>query len=167
MTTVYELLHDRINLRGVAPLTQREYFVRGSTALLDAIGRSIDKIANAQGHTAESERAAKVLFVITTDGMENASREYRYDRVRQMIELQKLDYSWEFLFLGANIDAVETASRFGIAADRAANFHADSAGVSLNYEAVCGAVSHLRANRALPDDWKQSIDDDYQQRSRK
>ena len=102
----YELLHDRINLKGIVPITEREYFVRGSTALLDAVGRTIDKIGNAQKHTAEEERAEKVMFVITTDGMENSSREYGYDKVRQMIERQKDKYGWEFIFLGANIDAV-------------------------------------------------------------
>jgi hypothetical protein len=108
------LLHDRISLRGIAPITDNEYFVRGSTALLDAVGRTINKIGNVQKHTAEEERAEHVMFVITTDGMENASREFSYEKVRQMIEHQKIKYGWEFIFLGANIDAIAAAERFGI-----------------------------------------------------
>jgi uncharacterized protein YegL len=161
----YELLHDHINIKGVVPITGKEYFVRGSTALLDAIGRTINKIGNAQKHTAEEERAEKVMVVITTDGMENASREYDYDKVRQMIERQKEKYGWEFIFLGANMDAVETAARFGISADRAANYHADSAGVQLNYKVVSDAVSSFRANSApICVEWKKDIDSDYAKR---
>lgn len=160
----YELLHDRINLRGIAPITDAEYYVRGTTALLDAIGRTISKIENAQRHTAEDERAEKVLFVITTDGMENASREYGYAKVRQMIERHKGNEGWEFIFLGANIDAVETAARVGISADRAANYNADSEGTQLNYSVVSDAVSCMRASSSIRADWKKSIDEDYQGR---
>jgi uncharacterized protein YegL len=163
----YELLHNRININAIAPITDSQYFVRGSTALLDAIGRTIDSIGNALKQTVENERAEKVLVVITTDGMENASREYGYAKVRQMIERQQKKYSWEFLFLGANIDAVETASRFGISADRAANYHADSAGTRLNYDVVSEAVSCLRMSQPISTDWKSLIDEDYQQRGRK
>jgi len=164
----YELLHDRINLKGIIPITEKEYFMRGSTALLDAIGRTIVKIGNAQKHTTEDERAEKVMFVITTDGMENASCEYGYDKVRQMIEQQKEKYGWEFIFLGANIDAVETAARFGISADRAANYHADSEGTQLNYKVVSDAVSGFRANSApMSTDWKKRIEEDYVKRGAK
>lgn len=164
----YELLHDRINIKGVVPITGKEYFVRGSTALLDAIGHTINKIGNVQKHTAEEERAEKVMVVITTDGMENASREYDYDKVRQMIERQKENYGWEFIFLGANMDAVETAARFGIGADRTANYHADSAGVRLNYKVVSEAVSGFRADSApIRADWKKDIDSDYAKRGGK
>ena len=163
----FELLHDRINLRGVAPITEKEYFVRGNTALLDAIGRTIDKIVNTQKNTAKEERAENVMVVITTDGMENASREYSCEKVRQMIEHQKEKYSWEFIFLGANIDAVETASRFGISPDRTANYHADTVGTALNFTAIGGAVSNLRANRKINADWKQTIDEDYEKRAGK
>lgn len=161
----YELLHDRINIRGIAPITEKEYFVRGSTALLDAVGRTINKIGNAQKHTAAEERAEKILFVITTDGMENASREYGYDKVKQMVEHRKEKYGWEFIFLGANIDAIETAARFGISADRAAQYHADSEGTQLNYKVVSEAVSSFRACSApLGADWKKDIDKDYERR---
>ena len=160
----YELLHDRISLNGVSPITGKEYFVRGCTALLDAIGRTVDKIGNAQKHTAESERAEKVLFVITTDGMENASREYNYDKIKSMIERQKEKYGWEFLFIGANIDAVETADKFGISADRAANYHADGQGTKVVYDAVCETICCARANAPITADWKKEIDEDFQQR---
>jgi len=160
----YELLHDRINIRGIAPITDKEYYVRGSTALLDAIGLTINKIGNAQKHTAEEERAEHVMFVITTDGMENASCEFSYEKVRRMIEHQKSKYGWEFIFLGANIDAAETAERFGIARDRAANYCADSEGTSLNYQVISETVSSIRAGRAISKNWKERIDEDYKKR---
>lgn len=134
---------------------------------MDAIGKTINKIGNAQKHTAEEERAEKVMFVITTDGLENASREYNYDKVRNMIENQKHRYGWEFLFLGANIDAVEIASRVGINADRAANYHADSEGTQLNYTVISEAVSCLRSSKAISSDWKNQIDEDYKKRGSK
>lgn len=160
----YELLHDRINLRGIAPITDKEYFVRGSTALLDAVGRTINKIGNVQKHTAEEERAEHVMFVITTDGMENASREFSFEKIRQMIEHQKSKYGWEFIFLGANIDAIGTAERFGISKDRAANFNADSEGTLLNYEVISETVSCIRANRKISENWKERIDEDFKKR---
>lgn len=163
----YELLHDRINLRGIAPITDKEYFVRGSTALLDAVGKTIIKIANAQKHTAEVERAENIMFVITTDGMENASEEFTYDKVRQMIEYQKNKYGWEFIFLGANIDAIATAERFGIGKDRATNYNADSEGTKLNYQVLSDAVSSLRSNDVIMEDWMQPIDEDFKKRGGK
>ena len=162
----YELLHDRIALKGIRPITDKEYYVGGSTALLDAVGRTIQKIASVQKHTAEEQRAGKVLFVITTDGMENASREYSYERIKQMIELEQEKYGWEFLFLGANIDAIATAARFGIHADRAANYNADGEGTRLNYQAVSAAVSSLRASMPLNEEWKADIDRDFQRRGK-
>ena len=160
----YELLHDRIDIRGIAPITAREYYVRGGTALLDAIGRTICKIENVQKHTAPEMRAEKVLFVITTDGYENASREYSADRVKVMIGEMKEKYGWEFLFLGANIDAVRTAGSFGIAPNRAVNYHADSRGTRLNYEVVSNAVSCMREGEALSDDWCAPIEADFHAR---
>jgi len=160
----YVLLHDRINLRGISPITDKEYYVRGNTALLDAVGKTINKIGNVQKHTAEDERAEHVMFVITTDGMENASREYGYDKVRQMIEHQKSKYGWEFIFLGANIDAISTAERFGISKDRATNYNADSEGTLLNYEVISETVSSIRANRSISENWKERIDEDFKKR---
>lgn len=163
----YELLHDRINLRGIAPITDKEYFVRGNTALLDAVGKTINKIGNAQKRTAEEERAEHVVFVITTDGMENASREFSYEIVRQMIEHQKGKYSWEFIFLGANIDAIATAERFGIGKDRATNYNADSEGTALNYAVISETVSNLRASCPIPGNWKERIEADVKNRGSK
>ncbi|MGI1658249.1 MAG: vWA domain-containing protein [Desulfitobacterium sp.] len=160
----YELLHDRINLRGIAPITDKEYYVRGNTALLDAVGKTINKIGNVQKHTAEEERAEHVMFVITTDGLENDSCEFNYAKVRQMIEHQQSKYGWEFIFLGANIDAIATAERFGISKDRATNYHADSEGTSLNYEVISEAVSCVRASRTLDKRWKERIDEDFKKR---
>lgn len=163
----YELLHDRINIKGIAPITEKDYYVCGSTALLDAVGKTIHKIGNAQKFTKEELRADKVMFVITTDGMENASREYTYDKIKHIINRQKEKYGWEFIFLGANIDAISTAERFGIDADRAVNYHADSEGTMLNYEAVSCVVSEIRANRSIDANWKSKIDADFAHRSKK
>lgn len=160
----YELLHDRIDLKDIAPITDREYYVRGCTALLDAIGRTIQKIANLQKHTLPKNRADRVLFVITTDGMENASREYNYEQIRRMVELEKAEYGWEFLFLGANIDAISTARRFGIGADRAVNYHADIQGTRLNYEVIGETVSCLRAGTPIDAGWKRQIEEDFESR---
>lgn len=162
----YELLHDRIPLAGVADITDRDYFVRGTTALLDAIGRTIQKIVHAHIHTAESMRPGKTMFVIITDGMENASREYSADRVRAMVEKEKT-YGWEFLFLGANIDAISAASRIGIGADRAVNYHADGDGTRLNYDVVGDAIRTVRANAPMSANWKARIDLDFQSRTRR
>lgn len=163
----YEVLHDRINIKDIRPITDKEYYVGGSTSLLDAVGKTIYKIGNAQKYTIEEARAGKVLVVITTDGMENSSQEYGYDKIKQMIERQKEKYGWEFIFLGANIDAVSTAARFGIHADRAANYVADSEGTNLNYQAVSSAVSDLRMKRIIHSDWKSDIDKDFEQRKKK
>jgi uncharacterized protein YegL len=129
----YEVLHDRIDIKAVSPITEAEYFVRGQTALLDAVGTTINNIGGVQKNTVEEFRAGKVLFVVTTDGMENASREFGYEQIKRMVEHQKSKYNWEFIFLGANIDAVSVAGRFGIAPDRAQSFFNDSEGIALNY----------------------------------
>ena len=162
----YELLHDRINIKGIRPITEKEYFVGGCTALLDAIGKTIHKIGNAQKHTSEEQQADKVMFVITTDGMENASKEYNYERIKTLVEHQKEKYGWEFIFLGANIDAIAAAASFGISANRAANYNADGVGTKLNYEAVSDAVSELRASRPIADSWKAKIDEDFTRRGK-
>ena len=161
---VSEVLHDRVPVGKVTPLTGRDYTVRGCTALLDAIGGAIHHIGNVHKYAREDDRPAHTLFVITTDGMENASRCYDSDTVKHMIRRQQERYGWEFLFLGANIDAVETARHFGIGADRAVNYHADRCGTRLNYEVVGETISSLRADRAITPDWKDRIEADYAER---
>ena len=146
----YELLHDRIDIRAVQPITGKEYFVGGSTALLDAIGKTIHKIDAVQKNTTEDYRAEKVMFVIITDGEENASRCYSSMQIRQMIQHQKERYGWEFIFLGANIDAVETAGRFGIDADRAVDYVPDGEGTELNYRMMSETVATFRECGAVP-----------------
>lgn len=161
----YELLHDRIDIKSINNISEKEYYVRGSTALLDAIGLTIDKIGNVQKITRVEDRAQKVLFVITTDGMENSSHKYSYSRIKHMIENQKSKYNWEFIFMGANIDAIEMASRFGIDSDRAVNYKSDKKGTQLNYESMSKVMSNLRSNHKIDEDWKKEIDEDYKTRN--
>ena len=162
-----QVIHDRVPLEKVPALIQKEYYVRGCTALLDAVGGAIHHIGNVHKYAREEDRPEKTLFVITTDGMENASRRYTYDKVKAMIEHQREKYGWEFLFLGANIDAAREAARFGIRADRAANYHADHIGTEVIYEAVSEAVCQVRNCAApLSADWKRKIDADYKGRSK-
>lgn len=160
----YQLLHDRIDIRAVRPLTQREYFVGGSTALLDAIGKTIDKIHTAQKNTAEDYRAERVLFVIITDGAENASRRYSAMQVKKMIQQQKEQYGWEFIFLGANMDAVETAGQFGIDADRAADYVPDGEGTALNFRMMSQAAEAFRVCGTIPPECLTKIKNDGKKR---
>ena len=162
-----EVIHDRVALNAVPKLTEKEYYVRGCTALLDAVGGAIHHIGNVHKYAREEDRPEKTLFVITTDGMENASRRYSYEKVREMITRQKEKYGWEFLFLGANIDAAMEAARFGIDADRAANYHADTQGTAVIYEAMSDAVYSVRACRPMSADWKRRVDADYRKRDGK
>lgn len=161
-----ELVHDRINIKGVHPITNKDYFVRGSTALLDAIGVSIGKAVNAHRHTAEEERPGKTLFVIITDGYENASHRFTFEKIREMVSLEQEKYGWEFLFIGANMDAIDQAQRFGIRQDRAATRHNDAQGTKVQYDALNKAVSSLRACSCVPEDWGEAIDQDFHGRSK-
>jgi len=162
----YELLHDRINVKSIQNISENEYYVRGSTALLDAIGLTIDKIGNVQKMTRVEDRADKVLFVITTDGMENSSRKYNYARIKKMIQHQKRKYQWEFIFMGANMDAIGMASKFGIDSNRAVNYHSDKKGTQLNYESMNKVVSNLRMSKSIKEDWKNEIDKDFSSRGK-
>lgn len=163
----YELLHDRLDLKAVRPITTSEYCVGGSTALLDAIGITIHKIVNIQKHTAEEYRAEKVIFIIITDGQENASRSYSSGMIKEQIECQKTKYGWEFIFLGANIDAVHTASTFGIGADRAADYLADSEGVSLHYATMSGAIAEFRKKATISDEHFKTLREDVRKRGKR
>ena len=151
-----EVLHDHMDLAYVPELTEKEYFTRGCTALLDAVGSTLNGVRKGEDDL--------VFVVITTDGLENASREYSYQTVKQMIEKRKKDGGWEFVFLGANIDAVGTASRFGIAPDRAQNYHADAEGTALNFRVMSETVATFRACSAMPTGWSDEIQKDYRRR---
>ena len=159
-----EVLHDRTPVSRVRPMTARDYTVRGSTALLDAIGGAIHHIGNVHKYARDEDRPEHTLFVITTDGMENASHWYDSETVKRMIRRQQKQYGWEFLFLGANIDAVETARHFGIGKDRAVNYRSDKRGTRLNYEVVSDAICTVRACAPRSADWKEKIEEDYERR---
>ena len=161
-----EVIHDRVDVQSIKPMTDDDYTVRGCTALLDAIGGAIHHIGNIHKYARAEDIPEHTLFVITTDGMENASRCYDSERVKRMIERQKEKYGWEFLFLGANIDAVETARHFGISEDRAVNYHSDSEGTQLNYEVLSDAICAVRCSAPLSADWKKRIDEDYEKRGK-
>ena len=148
-------------------MTDKEYTVRGCTALIDALGGAIHHIGNVHKYARPEDVPAHTMFIITTDGMENASRKYTADRVKQMIERQKEKYGWEFLFIGANIDAVETAARYGIDRDRAVNYNADGQGTKIVYESVSKAVCRVRKCEEVGDKWSEEINDDYQKRGKK
>ena len=162
-----EVIHDRVDIQKIEPMTDKEYYVRGCTALLDAVGGAIHHIGNVHKYAREEDRPEKTLFVITTDGMENASRKYSYDRLKMMIERQKEKYGWEFIFLGANIDAAKEAARFGIDADCAADYHADSEGTAVIYEAMSEVVCNVRANKPMSKEWKRNVDADFKKRGNK
>ena len=162
-----QLIHDRLDIRQVPPLSRQEYYVRGCTALLDTVGKAVEHLSFIHKYAREEDRPEKTLFVITTDGIENASRHFTYDRVKALIEKQKAQHGWEFLFLGANIDAAREAARFGIQADRAADYHADRRGTAVVYETVSDAIGHIRTCPApLQADWKRKVDADYRKRKK-
>ena len=154
-----EVLHDRIPLDTVQPLTDKDYTVSGCTALLDAVGKSIVHIRNIHKYARPEDVPAQTMFIITTDGLENASREYTYAKLRQLIEAQK-EQGWEFLFIGANIDAIGEAAKVGISANRAVNYHSDERGTHALFGAVSRSISTMRACAAVPEDWAEEIEAD-------
>ncbi len=164
---VSEVLHDRVKLPEVPKMTDRDYTVRGCTALIDAIGGAIHHIANIHKYARPEDVPEKILFVITTDGMENASRRYTSEQVKRMIEKEKTKYGWEFLFIGANIDAVETGARFGIGRDRVANYVSDSQGTDILYASVNEAVCQVRSSAPLSPSWNQRMENDKKKRGRR
>ena len=169
-----DVIHDRVAIGDVKKLTEEDYFVRGCTALLDAVGGAIHHIGNVHKYAREEDRPAKTLFVITTDGLENASRHYSFKDVKRLIKRQQEKYNWEFLFLGANIDAIEVAGNMGISRDRAANYNCDEVGTALNYQVLEAAVTRVRKCKAADmamtfagGAWKADIDRDYEKRGKK
>ena len=159
-----EVVHDRVHLDDVKELDTDTYYVRGSTALLDAVGGAIHHIGNVHKYAREEDRPEKTLFVITTDGMENSSVIYSYDKVKRMIKRQQEKFGWEFIFLGANMDAVAAAGRIGIKASRAARFHNDSRGIEANYEAVSGIMKCVRSTDEFCMDYLDDVREDYEKR---
>lgn len=170
---VSEVICDRVDIKEMKPLSEDDYYVRGCTALLDAVGKAIHHIGNVHKYAREEDRPNKTLFIITTDGMENSSKEYSYDRVRRMIEKEKEKYGWEFIFLGANMDAIQLAGRFGVDRNRVARFGNDCVGIELNYQVVTQMVSKVRKSESISamkneldaDDGLCQIQNDYDELS--
>lgn len=162
-----KVIHDRVDIQAIRPMTDQDYRVGGSTALLDAMGDAIHHIRNVHKYARQEDRPERTLFVITTDGMENSSRRYRLEKVKQMVEYQKEQHDWEFLFLGANMDAVKTAQRMGIDADRAATYCSDKVGTQLNYQVLGNVISTVRTTGVLGGGWKSRIEADIQRRKQK
>ncbi len=162
-----EIIHDRKRLEQIPPMTRNDYIPGGCTALLDAIGGTVRHIMDIHKYARPEDIPERTLFIITTDGMENASRSYTADQVKTMIEKQKKEKGWEFLFLGANIDAVETAAHFGIAPDRAVSYHADSCGTALNFDVLSETVTLIRQKEPIKAGWKSRIEEDFRKRKKK
>lgn len=159
-----EVLHDRVKLANIQKMTDNDYTVRGCTALIDALGDAIRHIGNIHKYARTEDVPEHTMFVITTDGQENASHRYTSEQVKKMIETQKEKFGWEFLFIGANIDAIETAKRYGISNDRAVNYKADENGTRVLYETVADAVCSIRACQPLQSNWSENIDKDFKER---
>ena len=162
-----QVIHDRVPLDKIEPMTERDYYVSGGTALIDAIGGAIHHIGNVHKYARPEDVPENTIFIITTDGYENASYRYSSDKVKRMIEHEKEKYGWEFLFIGANIDAVETAKHYGIDQDRAVNYHADAQGTDIVYATVSQAVCNVRMNKCMAENWSEDIDNDYKNRGKK
>ena len=162
-----EVVHDRVKLSEIEPMTEDDYYVRGCTALIDAIGGAIHHIGNIHKYARPEDVPEHTMLIITTDGMENASHRYTSDRVKHMIERQKEKFGWEFLFIGANIDAVETASRYGISSDRAVNYNADSKGTEILYNTVSASICQMRMDAPINADWSDEINKDYEKRGKR
>lgn len=168
---ISEVIHDRVELSEISPMTEKEYYVRGATALLDATGEAVEHISTVHKYIRPEDVPSKTLFVITTDGMENSSTKYSADKVKKLIKEKQEKDGWEFLFLGANIDAVSAASNIGINADRAVRYHSDSTGTAKNYEAVSEFACAMRTTplgaARLDDSWKKDIEEDFKKRCNK
>lgn len=161
-----QVLHDRIELAQVPKMTEKDYVVGGCTALLDAVGDAIRHIGNVHKYARPEDVPEHTMFIITTDGMENASHRHSAAQIKKLIENQKEKYDWEFIFLAANIDAVETAESYGISRDRAVNYHSDSKGTRTSYAALSEAITSVRRNKSLSCEWKEAIEEDYENRKK-
>lgn len=162
-----KIIHDRCPLKSIKPMTEKDYYVGGCTALLDALGGAIHHISQIHKYAREEDRPSKTVFVITTDGLENASRKYSRKDVRRMVQHEQEKYDWEFLFLGANMDAIAAAEDYGIREDHAVQYTCDSEGTALNFEAVGFAVESIRSGRKLDKNWKAGVERDFKERGRK
>ncbi|MBR0485606.1 MAG: VWA domain-containing protein [Oscillospiraceae bacterium] len=160
-----ETLHDRVNLQEIKTLTDKDYTVRGMTALLDAVGSTINHISNIHKYARPEDVPAHTMFIITTDGMENASREFSYAKIKSLIE-EKKQLGWEFVFIGANIDAVTEGAKLGISAERSVDYLADSAGTNVLFDAMSASVSEMRSGKKLSNAWRKSIDADKKKRGK-
>ena len=161
-----KVIHDRIDLKDMSPMTSKDYVTGGSTALLDTIGHAISHITNIHKYSRKEDLPNHTMFIIITDGMENSSQKYDYGMIRQLIEVQKDKHGWEFMFLGANIDAIGVASHIGIDESRAVKFNCDSEGTELNYEVLSDAICVLRKCSYVSEDWKKRIDNDFEKRGK-
>ena len=161
-----KVVHDRVSLNEITEMTDKEYCPGGTTALVDAMGRAIHHIGNVHKYARQEDRPDYTIFIITTDGMENASSQYSADKIRSMVEHQKAKYGWEFMFLGANIDAIETAQRYGIAASRTTRYHNDPRGVATTYQSMGEAVNTIRNGRNLDRSWKKETEEDFENRKK-
>ena len=162
----FDILHNRVDLKDIKSMTSNDYYVRGTTALLDAIGRSITKISQIHRHLTKEERPDKVLFIITTDGLENASREYSYDDIKKMITIETEEFGWEFLFLGANIDSIDEAQKMGIRASRVANYHRDKQGTKTNFDSLHETIHSFRVHSKINENWNEKINQDFLKRKK-
>ena len=163
----YEMIHDHAAIGKVKDITNKEYFARGMTGLLDAVGKTINHVSNRHKNALDREVPEKTMVVIITDGYENASREFVLPQVKQMIERQKAEFGWEFLFMGANIDAVSTAAGFGISPDRAVTYEADSKGTRMNFDAVSNVACCMRQSAPIAGNWKENIEEHKRRKGRK
>ena len=161
-----QVIHDRVPISRVEPLTQKQYYTRGSTALLDALGGAIHHIGNVHKYARDEDRPGKTIFVITTDGLENASRNYSAERVRSMVKRQQEKYGWEFLFLGANMDTLSVAEDYGIAPNRSVRYECDEKGIKLNFDAISSVLCSVRRNEGVKEQWKADIEEDYRKRGK-
>jgi hypothetical protein len=162
----FEVIHSRLPIQSIKPLTRKQYFVRGSTALLDAIGRGIYKIHQTHNQLPKENVPEKTIFFIHTDGMENSSHEFTFKRLRGIITMMELEHQWQFIFLGANIDAIATASMMGIDASRAANYVPDGQGTKIYMHAVNKVMQDVRSNKTVDANWKEEIDLDFEKRKK-